>query len=160
MTKSAPTGTLGLASPSGWMNNQLFFEVMKHLIKFSSSSKVNSLLLIYDNHESHLSINVIDLAKENGVTILTIHPHCSHKLQSLDVSVYSAFKSYYAAAMDSLLLERPGQPVTIYGIAKLVNTAHERPLTPSNIISGFKRTDIYLHLMSIFSPTPILIQVL
>lgn len=31
----------------------------------------NPSLLIMDNHELHLSIEALDLAKENGVTILT-----------------------------------------------------------------------------------------
>lgn len=40
---------------------------------------------IYDNHESHLSIAVINLAKANSVTILTIPPHSSSKMQPLFV---------------------------------------------------------------------------
>ncbi|KAG8231185.1 hypothetical protein J437_LFUL007945, partial [Ladona fulva] len=44
---------------------------------------------------------VIDLAKNNGITIMTLPPHCSAKLQPLDVSCYAAFKTYYAAAVDS-----------------------------------------------------------
>uniref|UniRef100_H2YFE2 DDE-1 domain-containing protein n=1 Tax=Ciona savignyi TaxID=51511 RepID=H2YFE2_CIOSA len=58
--------------------------VMEHFIKHSSSSKENPSLLIFDNHESHMSLKVLDLARENGVTILTLPPHCSHKMQPLE----------------------------------------------------------------------------
>ena len=89
-----------------------------------------------DNHESHLSISVIDFAKENGVTLLTIYPHCSNKLQPLDVSVYGPLKTYYAVAMNARMREKPGVPLTIYDIGRLVKTAHEKAMTPSNIIAG------------------------
>ncbi|CAH2100754.1 unnamed protein product [Euphydryas editha] len=68
----APPGSLGLATSSGWMNSELFITTMKHFIKHTSSSMENPSLLIMDNHESHLSIEALDLAKENGVTILTL----------------------------------------------------------------------------------------
>ena len=100
-------------------------------------------MLILDNHESHLSIPVIDYAKEHGITLLTIHSHCSHKLQPLDVSIYGPFKSYYHAAMISRLQQKPGVPLTMYDIAALVKLAHEKAMTPTNIIAGFKKTGIF-----------------
>ncbi|XP_072392080.1 uncharacterized protein [Diabrotica undecimpunctata] len=74
MIQDAPAGTLGLAASSGWMNRELFPQVMEHFIKYSSSSCNNPSLLIMDNHESHLSMETLDLAKSNGVTILTLPP--------------------------------------------------------------------------------------
>lgn len=50
---------------------------------------------------------------------------------------------YYAAAMDSRLLQKPGIPLTIYDIGALVDIAFKRSMTPSNITSGFKRTGIF-----------------
>jgi hypothetical protein len=61
----------------------------------------------------------------------------------LDVSVYSAFKGYYDAAVQAWLLQHPGLLISIYEIASCVNTAFERSMTPSNIRSGFRRTGIY-----------------
>ena len=105
--------TLGLASPSGRMTAELFLEVMQHFMKHAHASKENLALLIFDNHASHISIPVIELAKGSGVHLLTIHPHCSHKLQPLDVAVYGPFKAYYGAAMNAELLHRPGEPLGI-----------------------------------------------
>lgn len=69
MTNGAPVGTLGLAAPSGWMNSELFLEVMRHFIKVTESTKEHPSLLIFDNHQSHVSIATVNLAKENGVHI-------------------------------------------------------------------------------------------
>ncbi|XP_072379681.1 uncharacterized protein [Diabrotica undecimpunctata] len=101
MIAGAPAGTLGLASPSGWMNSELFLKVMEHFILHTSSSKQNPSLLLYDNHESHLSIQVINLAKENGVTIVTYPPNSTNKLQPLDVGIFKSFSLAYNAAIDS-----------------------------------------------------------
>ena len=87
----------------------------------------------------------------SGVTILTLHPHCSHKLQPLDVGVFSSFKAYYYSAMDSRLLQKPGVPLTIYDVAGIVNIAHQRSMTPSNISSGFKKSGIFPFDANIFN---------
>ena len=93
MINEAPPGTLELAQPTGWMTSVLFYDAIKHFVKYTNASNNNPALLILDNHESHLSIPVIDYAKEHGVTLLTIHPHCIQKLQPLHVSIYGPFKS-------------------------------------------------------------------
>lgn len=61
------------------MTQETVVKVMQHFIKHSYSSKDNPSLLICDNHKSHLSIEVLDLAKDSGVTILTLPPHSSHR---------------------------------------------------------------------------------
>lgn len=64
---------------------------MEHFIKYTQSSIDNPNVLIYDNHESHLSIDTLNLAKANGVTVITFPPHSTNKLQPLDVGVYKPF---------------------------------------------------------------------
>jgi hypothetical protein len=141
MTNGAPHGPLGLATSSGWMTLEIFPQVIDHFIKYTLSSKEKPTLLIMDNHESHISLAVIEKAKENGVTILTLPPHCSHRLQPLDVSVYASFKAHYNSAVDNWMLHH--QPMTIYQVAECVGVAHDRSMTPSNIKSGFKRSGIF-----------------
>lgn len=143
MLNGAPPGTLGLASPSGWMNADLFYDVMKHFIKHSGSTRENPSLIIYDNHESHLSINVLNVAKENGVTILTVPPHSTNKLQPLDVGLFKPFNLAYDAAIDAWLMQHPGKPMTIYEIAFCVGSAHQKALIPSNIMAAFKKCGIF-----------------
>ena len=151
MIKGAPAGTLGLAGKTGWMTVELFYQVMEHFIKHSHSSPQNPSLLIFDNHESHLSFKTSSMAKEHGVTVLTIPPHCSHRIQPLDVSVYYPFSKYYDDAINSWMISNPGKLISIYEVASCVNSAHERALTPANIISGFRKTGIYPFDRNIFS---------
>ncbi|KAB0790812.1 hypothetical protein PPYR_15187 [Photinus pyralis] len=138
MLVGAPPGTLGLATPSGWMNSEIFIQVLDHFIKYSHSSKDNPSLLIYDNHESHISVQIVNKAREAGVKILTLPPHCSNRMQPLDVAVYGPFKAYFNAACDKWMLKSPGTPL----IAECVAEAHCKAFTPANIISGFFKTGI------------------
>lgn len=64
MLTNACPGTLALTAKSGWMNENIFIDVMKHFIKNTSSSKENPALLIMDNAGCHLSIEVLNLVKE------------------------------------------------------------------------------------------------
>ena len=159
MLNNAPSGSLGLANPTGWMNTELFVEVIQHFISKTFSSKENPSLLIFDNHESHLSIKALDLAKNYGVTILTIPPHSSHKMQPLDISVFAPFKVYYNDAVKSWLLNHPGVPITIYEIASCVNIAYEKSFTITNIQSGFRKSGIFPFDKNVFSEADFLCSV-
>lgn len=136
-----PTGTLGLASPSGWMNSSLFLKTMQHYIEHTQSSKDNPPLLIMDNYEAHICIEAINLAKENGATILTVPPHSTGKLQPLDVGIFKPFKTAYNAAVDRWMMCNPRKTFSIYEIAQCVKEAHMRSMTPSNICSAFQATN-------------------
>ena len=104
MLTGAPNGSLGLATPSGWMNSELFPIVLKHFIKHMNVSKDNPAIIVMDNHESHVTLETIDLARENGLVILSFPPRCSHRMQPLDVSVYGPFKRYYNVACTDWIL--------------------------------------------------------
>lgn len=88
-------GSAGFANDSGWMAQPEFVRYMNHFIGFANPTPSNPVLLLLDNHDSHLSIEALDLAVKNGVNILSFPPHCSHRLQPLDVSVFGPVKAYY-----------------------------------------------------------------
>lgn len=142
MLSGAPTGSIGGANSSGWSNETLFLQFFEHFIKFAKPSKDNPAILLMDNHESHITVPIINLARQNGVTLMTFHPHTSHKMQPLDRSVFGPFKMYYNTAMNEWMLSpgNSGKPVTIYDLAPLVGKAFPMAFTPNNICKGFKAT--------------------
>jgi len=90
-----------------------------------------------------LSLEALMLCKENGVSVLTLPLHSSNKMQPLDVAVFGLFKTYYNAALDSWMMQNPRKTASIYNTASFVNTAHQKSMTPSNIILGFKKSGIH-----------------
>jgi hypothetical protein len=131
---SGPEGSAGSANKSGWMTGNDFV-FMQHFIKHTRVTKDRPVLLLLDNYQSRLAIKVLDLAKENGVVLLSFPPHTSHKLQSLDRSVYEygPFRKFVNRASDAWLRSNPGRIMTIYDIPSIVNHSLPNALTPKNI---------------------------
>ncbi|KAJ8963119.1 hypothetical protein NQ318_018584 [Aromia moschata] len=80
-----PSGSDGDANSSGWMVEKNFVKFVRHFINFSRCSKERSVLMLLDNHDSHLSIEALDLLKDNGVVGVSFPPHRSNKLQPRSV---------------------------------------------------------------------------
>ena len=90
--KVAPPESLALTSKTGWMSTGLFRQCLEHIINHTKCTKEHPILLILDNHESHVCVEIIIRAKEMGVIKLTFPPHCSYRLQPLDVPVFAPLK--------------------------------------------------------------------
>ncbi|KAF2905897.1 hypothetical protein ILUMI_00272 [Ignelater luminosus] len=70
----------------------------------------NPVLLFVDNHASHINnLKVIDLARNNGVVLLCFSPHCSHRLQPLDVAFMNPLSLYYEEESRKWLRTHPGK---------------------------------------------------
>lgn len=144
-------GATGLVHSSGWMTSDNFLRVLEHFVVHVRCSKERQVILIMDNHESHLSVPAIDYCKENGITILTLPPHTSNKLQPLDRTVFGPFKRCFNQGADNWMLSHPGQTLSIYDLAPICMKAWDRSATPSNIKSGFRCTGIWPFDKTIFT---------
>jgi hypothetical protein len=71
----APEGAIAFPSDSGWMTGKIFVKCLEHFQKTVNCSKAAPVLLILDNHKSHCSIDAVDFAREQGITMLSIPPH-------------------------------------------------------------------------------------
>ena len=140
----APPGSHGIAASSGYMNSDIFVtEYLPFFIKNTRCTKDKPVLLILDNHISHCSLEAVELCRSSGVVLLTLPPHCSHRLQPLDRSVYRPLKTYFNSAVDDWTRTNPGRSVSIYEMASLGGTAFTKAMSTSNILSGFSSTGIY-----------------
>lgn len=145
--------TVTIANESGWMTQNEFLLWMRHFIQYSGASKSRPKLLFLDNHSSHLSVETIDLAVENGVTMITFPPHCSHRMQPLDVSVYGPVKNAYKRAHSRWMKNNAGTPMQIMHIPLLIKEALTIGATKDNIEAGFKATGICPFNDAIFKET-------
>ena len=159
MLRGAPAGSLpihcqstaNLANPSGWMKQDIFPQVLKHFIDNITVSKDQPGVLIMDNHNSHITLEGVELAKNHGLDLLTLPPHCSHKLQPLDVGVFGAFKKFYSSFCNEWHLSHPGETLSLYYVAGLSNKAFVKSCTLENITSSFRRTGIFPFNSEIFT---------
>lgn len=141
--RDGPVGSVGTANPSGWMQEETFLVFLNHFKKHSKASLLHKVLLVLDNHSSHIHIKALDFCKENGIVLLSFPPHCSHRLQPLDRSVYGPLKKVINTTCDSWMRSHPGKTMSIYDIPGIVRTAMPLALTQTNIQAGFRKTGIY-----------------
>ena len=88
LMEGAPPGSAGAASSSGWMEADTFMEWLKHFAQTAKPTPEEPCILILDGHVSHKTLAAIEFAREKGIVMITLPPHCAHRLQPLDVSVY------------------------------------------------------------------------
>ena len=137
----APPGTIFETSPKGWINKDIFFRWLDFFIK--SIPKARPVLLIYDGHSSHISIEVIEKARKNDIHLLCLPSHGTHILQPLDISVMRSFKLHFSKASSEVLAKNPGRIITEYDLSGLIGKAWPLSLTTINIISGFCKSGIF-----------------
>ncbi|XP_062554738.1 uncharacterized protein LOC134219866 [Armigeres subalbatus] len=139
----APPGTVFSCNPSGWMTAEGFNKWFEHFIRHTKPSAEDPVLLILDGHSSHTkNLEFIDRARECNVHVLSLPPHCSHKLQPLDVSFMGPFKTYFSQAIENYLKDEPGKVVTLNEMSSLLATAYHRAARSEVAISGFRKTGI------------------
>ncbi|CAH2003933.1 unnamed protein product [Acanthoscelides obtectus] len=135
----APPGTGFACHSSGWMPSAWF----KHFLKFAKPTEDDPALLILDGHNSHTkNLDLIDLARRNHTTVLCLPPHCSHRLQPLDVSFMGPLNKYYIRAVEKYLRNNPGRALTVFQFSKLFGEAYSEAAQQSIAINGFRKCGV------------------
>ena len=151
MLNMALHGSVAAANKSGWITEQIFPKFLLHLVKNTRCTKEKTILVLMDHQETHTSIETIDFAKGNGVILLTIPPHTSHKLQPLDKTIYGPFKKAYSLSMDAWICSHPGRTISINEVPHFVKEAQSSAMTIPNITSGFEKTGIFPYNQNLFT---------
>ena len=77
------------------------------------------------NHESHCTFYSILYARQNGITLVTLPPRCSHRLQPLDIGVMGPFKGKLRLIQHNWMTANPGKVITVLHLAPLTNAAYQ-----------------------------------
>ena len=88
--KGVSPGADGMMSESGWVNADVFRHYVKnHLTKFLPHRDAHQhILIILDGHKSHISLDLVDWAKQQNIVLFILPAHTSHILQPLDIGCY------------------------------------------------------------------------
>ncbi|XP_053398418.1 uncharacterized protein LOC123557736 [Mercenaria mercenaria] len=94
-----------------------------------------------DNHDSHITLPLVEAAKENNVILIGLPGHTTHILQPLDVKIIGPLKSRCAT-----IAERCGFVNNSFNISKarfplILNYAIDQT-TPSSVKEAFRATGI------------------
>ena len=75
--------------------------------------------------------------------MITLPPHCSHKMQPLDVAVFGPLKTWLRDEHRKWMRQHPGQRVTLSEVSQLFGASYLKASSPSNAISGFRASGIF-----------------
>ncbi|XP_046689171.1 MFS-type transporter clz9-like [Homalodisca vitripennis] len=143
LTDGAPPGTAFTCHPSGWMQTELFVQWYNHFLVHAKPTKDDPVLLILDGHSTHTkNIEFIQLARANHTSVMCLPPHCTHKLQPLDVSFMGPLNTFYVQAIERFLRNNPGRTVTQYQVSRLFGEAYMKAAVPLNAVNGFRKCGI------------------
>ena len=68
-------GADGTVSETGWSNHAVFRQyLMEHFIKFIPGRDNEKVLLILDGHKSHVSVDLCEWARDNGIIFFFLWP--------------------------------------------------------------------------------------
>jgi len=143
LMRVAPPGSIGAVSDSAWTDCSLFVKWLHHFISFAKCSQDSPSILIIDGHGSHKSLEAIDLARTHGITVITLLPHTTHRLQPLDVTLLKSLRANYNAAADSFLMSNPGKQITFFDMADLFGKAYGKSAAVEKAVRRFQHTDIW-----------------
>ena len=142
------------SSPTGWTNDNLGMQWLTEIFDKATKDKArrNWRCLFVDGHSSHINMNFLDWCLEHRVLVACYPPYSTHRLQPLDVSLFSPLAVYYSQGLDLMLQQSQGiSSVTKRDFFRLFWPAFIKAFTSSNIKSGFRKTGLVP-----FNPTAIL----
>ena len=94
---------------------------------------------------------MLDYCKDNGVVLLSFHPHCSHKLQPLDRTVFGPLKKIRGPEQQTWMRNNPGITMTIFDQPGILRKTWPQSAVSGKIIKGFEVTGIYPFNKNIFT---------
>ena len=75
--------------------------------------------------------------------MLSLPPHCTHRLQPLDVTLFKPLSTYYSQCIDSWMRANPGLAVAEQKVTQFSGEAYSKAASIGTAITGFKKCGIW-----------------
>ncbi len=134
------------SSENGWSYDLLGQHWLENIFNRTTKEKVKRerRLLLVDGHSSHVNMRFIDYADANRILLAVLPPHSTHRLQPLDVGLFSPLATYYSQQIDKLLAESQGLVRrTKRDFWSLFREALNQAFTEKNVRSAWETTGIH-----------------
>lgn len=136
------------ASESGWSNEDIGFSWLTNIFDRYSKPKARNgrdyRLLFIDGHTSHVNLRFLKWCEKHRIAVALYPSHSTHRLQALDVAIFSPLANYYSTSLDSWIQQTKG--LTSMGKREffgLFYPAFLKAFTKDNIESGWRKTGLY-----------------
>lgn len=135
------------SSPTGWTNDSLgiswLTEVFDRHTKGKARNGRDYRLLLVDGHGSHLNMPFLDWCDQHKIIVAVYPPHSTHRLQPLDVSLFSPLANYYSQQLNQWIHDTQGLcKLNKRHFFGLFWPAYLQAFSPKNIASGWSKTGL------------------
>ncbi|KAM4620718.1 uncharacterized protein ACJ7VT_007344 [Polymixia lowei] len=118
-------------SQTGYINSEVFRKwFVEHFLKYATQER--PLLLILDDHQSHLDPELVRVAQTEGVILLCLPSHTSHILQPLDASFFGPLKKEFS-----------GLVVSKKKFSTVLSDSYQRLKNRRVVVAGFRKCGLY-----------------
>lgn len=152
--QGAPDGAIIEFHQSGYMQKEIFSKWMTEFIKFSKPKADKKVLLLLDNHSTHVNnLGALELAKDNNIIMLTFPPHTSHRLQPVDITFNKPLSTFFAEEHNTWMRakKKEGKVVTLADFFSVWTPAYIRAASLSNARNGFRKAGVHPFNRNVFS---------
>lgn len=136
------------STPTGWTNEDIGYEWLTKIFDRHTKAKARQgrdwRLLWADGHNSHLNLRFLDWCYQNKILVAIYPPHATHRLQPLDVSLFSPLSTRYSQGVDAWLRKTRGlvglSQQDVFGIFW---PAFISSFTEQNILKAWLKTGLF-----------------
>ncbi|KAL7291545.1 hypothetical protein TKK_0014800 [Trichogramma kaykai] len=119
------------------------------LFLFSHATPENPVLLLLGGHSTHIeNLKILDLVKDNDVEILCFFPHCTDKMQPLDVGFNGSLN--IAIGKEIADFQRQRNRFTLKYLYYTFGRAFGRAAKVSTEINSFKKCGTFRYNANVF----------
>ncbi|CAB1099762.1 unnamed protein product [Ectocarpus sp. CCAP 1310/34] len=131
--QDGPPGATYTCTESSFMCGDVF---IKYIIDFHEQLRKRNLLdgkfhvLMLDGHASHVSLEIVELARSLNIHLVQLPSHMSHITQPLDVAGFGCFKNELTKAIQAFLATHGGALPRKRDMASVIGQAWSTSFTP------------------------------
>lgn len=131
------------ATEKGWTNEDCGLSWLVRVFG-KETTTTHWRLLIVDGHSSHVNKRFIEWCDKNRIILAILPPHSTHRLQPLDVGVFSPLSKAYSTALNAYTWNTLGYThMTKRDFWPVFRNAWKTAVTEVNIKNAFEATGIH-----------------
>lgn len=133
-------------SPNGWMDTERCVKFLEHVSdemkRLGTKLPDEKIILFWDGHASHMTLDVCEKAEELGIVLVALYPNSTFLIQPCDVAIFRSLKSFWRETVREAKFQELNKTITKAEFPHLFLQAFDKVET-GTIKSGFEACGIY-----------------
>lgn len=132
------------SAPNGWSSDAFGLAYLKRFDQNTAHKSTRRRLLIVDGHSSHVNMAFVNACDQLRILLMVFPPHTTHRLQPLDVALFSPLAQSYSTEMTKITHGGQGWvSMTKRSFWAVFKEAWKQSFTEKNIKKAFAATGIW-----------------